>query len=293
MTLLLFEDRAANHHYLKKSKKELASLLISLNEGNDSSVPSQYYPYLKRLGKNLREDEIVDFGYDPVYKIGSDALLTHTVREKIETYASPPKSIKRFDLFARISAIDQKKKEFKIELQTKTIDCPLNTNILTDVLNAVNGYEGGLRVKLKVKAIVGSESIIKKIEKVESINILDPMDVSHRLYELAQLKDNWYEGYGEAPPKKGLLVFEELFYKYFDKNLPLPAIFPTVEGNIQLEWQNQNHNVILEADLRSLEAEYFYFDSRDDMMEEEMTISLREKEGWERLCLNLKKIFNG
>src|SRR5690625_1408867 len=136
------------------------------------------------------------------------------------------------------------------------------------------------------------EDTIKKIEKVESIDILDPMDVSHRLHQLAALEDRWYEGYGVAPSKKGLTEFEKLFYQHFDENLPLPAIFPTIEGNIQLEWQKKNQNIILEVNLQSFQAEYFYFDSLDDTIEEEFTYSLSGEDGWETLCKKIEEIFH-
>jgi len=118
------------------------------------------------------------------------------------------------------------------------------------------------------------------------------MDVSHRLHQLAALEDRWYEGHGVAPSEEGLTGFERLFYKYFDKNLPLPAIYPTTEGNIQLEWQKNNQNIILEVDLQSFQSEYFYFDALDDTIEEESNYSLSEEHGWETLCKKIKKIFH-
>lgn len=118
------------------------------------------------------------------------------------------------------------------------------------------------------------------------------MDVSHRLHQLAALEDHWYEGHGVAPSEKGLTEFGKLFYQHFDKNLPLPAIFPTIEGNIQLEWQNDNQNIILEVNLQSFQAEHFYFDSLDDAIEEEFTYPLSEEHGWETLCKKIEKIFH-
>lgn len=158
-------EESQNDLYLQKSKEELISLLTSLNQEDSISMPSNYRSCFEQLGKNLREDEVIDFGYDPVYKTESDALFNHEVREKIRNYTPPVEEIKEIHFFARIPGIDQKKKQFRIEIETKTIDCPLNHHIHADVLSAVNGYADGLHVGLKAKAIMSPEDTDQKNRK--------------------------------------------------------------------------------------------------------------------------------
>src|SRR5690625_360118 len=161
----VFPEGTENDFYLQKSKEELISLLTSLNQEDSISMPSNYRSCLEQLGKNLREDEVIDFGYDPVYKTESDALFNYEVREKIRSYIPPAEKMEDIQFFARIPGIDQKKKQFRIEMETKTIDGPLNNHIRSDVLSAVNGYADGFHVRLKVKAIMYPEDTIKKNRK--------------------------------------------------------------------------------------------------------------------------------
>lgn len=122
------------------------------------------------------------------------------------------------------------------------------------------------------------------------MHILDPLDVSLRINNLSKLEDNWYEGHGKVLNKKGLERFGNLFNSYFENKLPLPAIFPKVDGNIQLEWKNENKNVVIEINLDTFKSEYFYYNDVDDSDEVEETIELIDKEGWVELNNLIKSI---
>lgn len=136
---------------------------------------------------------------------------------------------------------------------------------------------------LKVTALFNRDDKILKIEDVESIDILDPMDISLRIYQLRKLDNNWYEGRGKAMNQEGLTNFEHLFNLFYNKKLPLPAIFPKTDGNIQLEWQNQNKNAVLELNLESLESEFLFYDALDKLPDQEEWICLGKEKEWKTL----------
>ncbi|WP_294228927.1 hypothetical protein [uncultured Chryseobacterium sp.] len=136
---------------------------------------------------------------------------------------------------------------------------------------------------MKGTALFNWNDKIQEITEIESMDILDPLDVSLRISNLSKLEDNWYEGGGKALNNAGLGKFENLFNSYFDNKLSLPAIFPRIDGNIQLEWKKQTKNVIIEIDLISLKSEFFYYSDIDELDEKEEQIDLSDKDGWNKL----------
>ena len=55
--------------------------------------------------------------------------------------------------------------------------------------------------------------------------------------DLARLRDGWFEGAGKAPDKERLREVARILIDGFPENVPLPAVVPTQDGNLLLEWQ--------------------------------------------------------
>jgi hypothetical protein len=115
------------------------------------------------------------------------------------------------------------------------------------------------------------------------MDVLDSLDVSLRIYNLLKLESKWYEGQGKALNKENLTKFGNLFNSYFDNKLPLPAIFPKIDGNIQLEWKKENKNIILDIDIASFKSDFFYYNNILDSDEREEQLMLHDKDGWNTL----------
>jgi hypothetical protein len=107
--------------------------------------------------------------------------------------------------------------------------------------------------------------------------------------QLLQLEDNWYEGEGKKYDRELLSKFEILFNLNFDYNLPLPGIFPKVDGNIQLEWKVESKNVIAEIDLEGMMTNVFWFHDLNDTEEIEIILSLVDNRGWELLNQHIRE----
>lgn len=281
-----------NFSYFEKAKDKIIELVKSVNDGNvPTQIDYKLLPYFSKIGKNLLDDESIDFGYNYASRTPSNAILNKSTRKKIllssEQKTEYADSIK---LFALIPEIDQKNNTFQIETEFGNIKCPLTETIKDSVFVAFNEYVNKTYVTIKGTAQYNWNDKIQEITEIESLDILDPLDVSLRINNLSKLEDNWYEGHGKALNKNGLNSFENLFNSYFENKLPLPAIFPKVDGNIQLEWKNENKNVVIEINLDTLKSEYFYYNDFDDSDEKEETIELNEKQGWILLNSLIKSI---
>lgn len=287
-------DDLSNFPYFEKAKDKIVSIVESVNNGE---IPQEQDPkllsYFNKIGKNLLDDESIDFGYDYSSKSSSSAILNKITRKKL-LLSSERKTeyLDNIKLFALIPAIDQKNKTFQIETEFGKIRCPLTDHIRDTVFTALNEYENDTYVSIRGTAVFNLNDKIQDFIEVDSLDVLDSLDVSLRIHNLLKLEDNWYEGQGKALNEKQLRMFEFLFNSYFDSKLPLPAIFPTIEGNIQLEWKSGVKNIVLDVNLSSLSADFFYYNDIKDSDEKEVQIALLDKDGWDNLNMLIKSVLN-
>lgn len=271
-----------NFTYFEKAKNKVISII---EKANNKELPNEQdyrlLSYFNKLGKNLLDDESIDFGYNYESKESSSAILNKTIRKKLllssEQKTEYTDSIK---LFALIPEIDQKNSTFEVETEFGNVKCSLTENIKETVFTAFNEYKNKTYISLKGTALYNWNDKIQAIIEVESMDVLDPLDVSLRIINLLKLEDNWYEGNGSSINKEQLTSFGNLFNSNFDSKLFLPAIFPKIDGNIQLEWKKDSNNIIVDVNLSSLVSDFFYYSDIDNSLEKEEQITLNNKDGW-------------
>jgi hypothetical protein len=158
------------------------------------------------------------------------------------------------------------------------------------VLEAFNDYRNGANVLLQGVVKKDRQDHMKSFESVEHISLLDPLDVTLRLEEIADLKDGWLDGKGIAPNPEKLRWLAKAFDNSFKADLPLPHLYPTPEGNIQAEWSLKDWEVTLEIDLTTHQAMYQAICMTEQAAGQlphasthEHTLALEEIEGWTQL----------
>ncbi|RNI27954.1 hypothetical protein EFA69_17860 [Rufibacter immobilis] len=275
-------DNANNFTYFEKAKDKIVSIIESVNNGDIPREPDlKLLSYFNKIGKNLQDNESIDFGYNYITKVSSKAILNKATRKKILLSSEQKQEYTdNIKLFALVPEINQAINTFQLETEAGNIKCPLTDQIKSTVFTAFNEYKSRTYISLKGTALFNWNDKIVEILEVESIDVLDPLDVFLRINNLIKLENNWYEGQGKALNKEKLINFGDFFNSYFDNKLALPAIFPTIEGNIQLEWKKENKNVIVGIELETLSSNFFYYNDNEDSDEMESQMILNNKEGW-------------
>ncbi len=116
--------------------------------------------------------------------------------------------------------------------------------------------------------------------------------VPARLDELRLLKDGWLEGKGLAPSQQGLDWLSQSFDHYFPDDLPLPYIYPTAEGTIQVEWALKPNEVTLEIDLSTHASQWHSLNLETDE-ESSHELNLADVDGWRWLVGQVRGITGG
>jgi hypothetical protein len=108
-------------------------------------------------------------------------------------------------------------------------------------------------------------------------------DIQGRLWlaakfdELGALEAGWYDGGGVALDADQLSFVAARMVRQCPERLPLPAVVPTPDGNLLLEWSAPGEPSV-DLDLGKLTADFHSF--RDGGGEIERKFNLARKEAW-------------
>ena len=82
------------------------------------------------------------------------------------------------------------------------------------------------------------------------------MEKFNSIDKLRSLKHGWVFGIGTISGAGRLRWLEIAFESCYPGDLPLPYIYPTIDGGILLEWYLPNHKISLDIDLESRYGEW-------------------------------------
>jgi hypothetical protein len=198
---------------------------------------------------------------------------------KAKEYSGP------YEIRGIITALDKDRKTFEIQtVNGSKIKGDYLPHCLEILQSTFNEMELGKKAFLKGTGTYNALDKLMKIDILEETISLDLLDVPARLEELTQLTQGWLDGeQGETLDLEGAQWLGTKFDQYYDsENLPLPATFPTPEGNIQFEWSINNHEVSVNVDLISKLAEFYTFNIQNKSEIAE-NLDLKTNEAWVRL----------
>lgn len=278
-----------NIEYFEQAKTELISYVVQ-SEKNDitAEFKDKYKMYFNRLGKNLLASESIIL--NPNSNSDYKASINKTTRKQIILSSNNNKEYSNtIFINAVVHEMNKENGTFGVMFENRIFqDIPYDNHFET-IKNAFDDFENRPLVSIKASGIFNSNDKLKKIEQLESVDILDPLDISVRLKTLSELEEGWLNGEGKKLNVGRLQEFENLFNLYFNPHHPLPAIYPTIDGNIQLEWTIAEHEISLNVNLENLSAEYLCSNLTDDSSLEFLINSLSKSEDWEILNNELSK----
>ncbi len=245
------------------------SEVVGRMDGKESGHDGLILPRFKTLGSALKDDESMRFTYGGVTAVYN----TETRRKLIDSI----ESIEIHEtVYGRITEVDAKRNSFKLsavpEMTAKRID--FDAGVLPD--------DSGLRIGSMMEARIVVDGTFeersdgsKRCKSVVSIEKLEPLNVEYRLLELASLGEGWGEYGDELPPDRGSIDRLMDLYDEFGTSLRDPYIYPTADGNLELEWRSAEL-LSMDLDLRTMCGTLYAGD-------EEIDIDLNGSDGWE--CL--------
>lgn len=257
------------------------------NENITHYIPEKFLGYFNRIGKRLKEDESIEFAPNSQSK----ARLNRTVRKRLVLASSEITEITgEFSIRGHIPEIDKAKKTFTVVLNNgQKLEAKYESQHFEPLLYSFNDYESGQRVLITGIGKFDKTDKLKSIETIDHISKLDQLDIMSRLEELADLKDGWYNGEGFAPKKENLFWFADKFETAYDASLPLPFLYPTVDGGLQAEWNSNGLDISIRISFDDKIGHYHLLNLDTDQ-EVSLDLNLESDTDWTRLNDELKGV---
>jgi hypothetical protein len=136
-------------------------------------------------------------------------------------------------------------------------------------------------------------AIFFHIDIVENLTIvatkIHPLDIDYQLYGLIlPLKDGWYDGAGTAYAKSDLEWVGKLLKSAMPEELERPAIVPTPDAEMMVEWSFKNLVATLTIPLNDMQnADWTIYSLDDSIPETEAIIDLTTDEPLKIALTNL------
>lgn len=279
-------SHASNLQYFERARDEIINAMAAMQQQLPCAIPTNLLSYFDRFGRSLKDDELIEF----TVSNGQTVIFNQKIRHDLIRASQIESWSEEAILRGRIAEIDAGRSCFELELRDGTrISGPVPLQHQEVAFKGLLEYQ--LRTAVAVQCVVKKDrhDRIQKIESIEDLIILDPLDVVLRLEELSALKPGWLDGRGTALPPQGLHWLADAFEHYYDTDLTLPYLYPTAEGDIRAEWSFDHHEVSLDVDL---ETKRGFFHALDLIAEsdDEFQTALDSEDGWSVLNQALRSL---
>jgi len=230
-------------------------------------LPDNLLNYFNRIGRSLREGEALVLGDRDGATRGR---LTPPVRKSL-VFASDTARQYSEDVTLRgsVPEVDQERRSFQLQLAGgRRIGADIDPAHESVVLRAFNNYRDNMKISMQGVGIYDKANRLQRIESVDHVAELDPLDVAARIDELKLLADGWLDGAGKAPDNGALDWVQGLFETRFPDHLQLPFLYPTPDGGIQAEWSIGTTEITFEIDLTEQTGDWHEYncESEDEIV---------------------------
>lgn len=254
------------------SLSEAIADCISYINCGQSAHRAVFAPRVKTLGSKLKDDESMEMSFR-----GETAVYNQLRRRSL---IGPEEDIEVHDtLYGRITEVDLTKRTFKMSPVPE--DGTRRMDLSMDELQTIDST-----THIPLKDLIGQRIAVtgtflekkdgtRSKKDIETLDLLEPLNVVYRLLELSALKYGWGE-YGDetAPDRERILELIDLYVSY-GTGLKDPYIYPMNDGRIQFEW-DARELLEMDIDLQTMSGVLY---CGDDTVE----LDLNTSYGWELL----------
>lgn len=262
---------------------QAAVIAVNMGQAVPDDFPRDFLGYFNRFGSSLREGERIEWTAP-----GSNTATVYDRSTRKKLVLTGAKSYQSTaDMRGWIMELNAEKDSytFKVISGPKLIG-RYPRELANRVLEAVGEFQRDKfqSCKVLVRGLTDYDLNDQPVRVAEThhVEMLDPNDVAARCEELTQLKDGWLDGEGKAPSKEGLQSFLAAWNGADTVALPLPHIYPTPEGGVQMEWTQGDWEISAEVELETLRTELLAVNVTTRASHDK-EVALNTAEGWPAL----------
>lgn len=251
----------------------------SLGQSVEGLLPKSLLAYFDQFGRSLRDDERVEFTRED---LPTKVVYDHRVRKTLVLKSA---AVYRTEESVRgaMSELNLENRTFTLKLISGEKVIGYFSEELRDAAHSALGAYGESLVMVEGAVVRDQSDNRKRIEQVTRIEPLDALDVPARLEGLGLLRDGWLDAEGVRPSTAGLTWLSKAWTEHWPEDIPLPFVYPTPAGGVQLEWSMPATSVSVDIDLTKQFAELLSSRTADGELLEEDGLDLSSPAGWQAL----------
>ena len=240
-------------------------------------LPQTALKCFDKFGSSLRDGESIQFN---IPSRDTPVSLSPEVRRKLTVAPRVEEWTDGFRVRGSIHEVDLDKMTFEMQLlEGRKVSGRILDLHRQAVVDGLNKYIDAGKVLIQGTGKYDRPEHIVTLDSIDRIAPLDPLDVPTQLGELREMEDGWLDGEGLAPKHELLDWLSERFDLAYPDELPLPHVYPTVEGGVQAEWSMSGQEVSLKVDPATREGAWHLLDMATDS-EDEQALHLTDDSGW-------------
>ncbi|WKZ64810.1 MAG: hypothetical protein QY325_08510 [Flavobacteriales bacterium] len=259
--------------YFDRARELVTECIAAPLDQLPEEFPEDLLSYFNQVGSSLREGESLELPR----KGGGEAVLTPK-RRKDMVLARSKVYERPVELAGYIGEIDWERKTFRLRL---TDNSSAIVPLATSFEQKARQYGGTSRHMVVVKCVASFDSYerLQSVDHVEACSLQLNHELAGKLEALSVLQNGWYDGLGKAPDAKALSELSRMLVRHYPAHLKLPAVVPTQDGNLLLEWNGHGEPAV-DVDLSTMHAAFQRF--APDGTDIEAAFTLRTDEDWKK-----------
>lgn len=201
----------------------------------------------KKIGSSLGEHELFQF------RASSENPVKYSkkLRQRLLGHDSNAESRDGL-IVGQIRSLDSFEKKFVLRIPSgNDIEGSYaDAELFEDLHEAHKLPESTTLIRLACTYVYDVEAGVQRIEDVDSVTPfrIEAARLSERLVSLAGLENGWGDGDGQPVSLPTLEFVSKIWQALEAQTTQAPAIFPTEEGGLQMEWVNQTAHLQVAVD---------------------------------------------
>lgn len=256
--------------YFERARDLITQCIASSSGQLPPDFPRELLVHFNQVGRSLNADERMEL----TAPNGQVAVLTPE-RRKTLVLAADTVYERPIELTGNIIEAHWEKSSFQLRPKTGQ---PIVVSMPDSFHAQARTFGGRPRHQVVVKGVGAYDSgeNLVKVVSVESLEVQPDYQLANRFDDLRSLKDGWHDGHGKAPDRGNLNRIASQLIGHYPERLPLPAIVPTPEGNLLLEWSAPGEPS-MDIDLTSMQGEFHVFQGQNGDFERQFDLAKAEE----------------
>lgn len=223
--------------WFDESRRLINDALRSISSpagGLPAGFPVETLKDFAHFGRTLRAEERFELS---AIDEAVPGIVDRTSRRKLAALADMHSLEVEQVVVGQVTGLRSEPQEFDFRLPEKRIRGKYQDPTTWEHLRQFQGFgDRAPLVALSALAVCQLDGELVRIEDVYSLEAALPKQWADRIAELAALQTGWLEEDTPAISTTSLDAIETLLLALMDEGIGRPGIFPTVEGEVQLEW---------------------------------------------------------